>query len=68
MISRKTILFLFIKNILNGNFTIELTKNQINAILDLFKTFEDDYIDESNIFQVEEFIRHLIRLCIFKKM
>jgi len=66
--SNKTKLFLFIKNILNGNFTIELTKNQINAILDLFKTFEDDYIDESNIFQVEEFTRHLIRLCIFTKI
>lgn len=65
--SKKTKLFLFIKNILNGNFTIELTKNQINAILDLFKNF-DDYIDESNIFQVEEFTRHLIRLCIFTKI
>lgn len=65
--SKKTKLFLFIKNILNGNFTIELTKNQINAILDLFKNF-DDYIDESNIFQVEQFTRHLIRLCIFTKI
>lgn len=64
--SKKTKLFLFVKNILNGNFTIELTKNQINAILDLFKNFED-YIDESNIFQIEQFTRHLIRLCIFTK-
>jgi len=37
------------------------------AILDLLKNFED-YIDESNIFQVEQFTRHLIRLCIFTKI